>query len=161
LKPGVTLAQAQARLKLSAEDFKRKYPGINGNLGFSVDPIRETLVGNVRSSLLVLVGAVSFVLLIACANVANLLLARAVGRRREIAIRLALGASRGRLIRQMLTESILLALMGGALGTFLSFVSFEALLRIAIAHLPPGIPPFSLHPSPDARVFAYSLLLTV
>ena len=136
LKPGVTLAQAQSRLKLSAEDFKRKYPGINGNLSFSVDPIRETLVGNVRSSLLVLVGAVSFVLLIACANVANLLLARAVGRRREIAIRAAIGAGRGRIIRQLLTESVLLSLAGAMCGTVVGILGIQALLRVNTANLP-------------------------
>ena len=137
LKPGVTLAQAQARLKLSAEDFRRKYPNALGkNQGFGADPIREVLVSNVRSSLLVLVGAVSFVLLIACANVASLLLARAVGRRREIAIRAAIGAGRGRIIRQLLTESALLSLAGAAAGAVLGVVGIRALLSVNTANLP-------------------------
>ena len=137
LKPGVTLAQANARVKLSAEDFRRKYPAVlPANQGFAVAPIREALVTNVRPSLLVLVGAVSFVLLIACANVANLLLARAVGRRREIAIRAAIGAGRGRIVRQLLTESMLLAITGGILGAALGIVGIQALLKVNTANLP-------------------------
>ena len=137
LKPGVTLEQAKARLKLSAEDYRRKYPnGLRATDGFSVDPLRQALVSNVRSSLLVLVGAVSFVLLIACANVANLLLARAVGRRREIAIRAALGAGRGRIIRQLLTESVLLSLAGAVAGAVLGVVGIRALLSVNTANLP-------------------------
>src|SRR5207302_3911891 len=131
LKPGVSLAQAKARLKVSIQDFRRKYPmALGSNQGFSVEPIREAMVSNVRSSLLVLVGAVSFVLLIACANVANLLLARALGRRREIAIRAAIGAGRGRIIRQLLTESVLLALAGAVAGSVLGIVGIRALLSV-------------------------------
>ena len=137
LKPGVTLEQAQARLKLSAEEFRRKYPKALGqNDGFSVEPIREALVGNVRSSLRVLAGAVGFVLLIACANVANLLLARAVGRRREIAIRAAIGAGRGRIMRQLLTESILLSMAGAVGGIVLGILGIRALLAVNTANLP-------------------------
>ncbi len=137
LKPGVTLAQAQARLKLSAEDFRRKYPRMLGpNQSFSVQPVREALVTNVRSSLLVLVGAVSFVLLIACANVANLLLARAVGRRREIAIRAAIGAGRGRIIRQLLTESVLLSMAAAVAGLAVGVAGIRALLSVNTANLP-------------------------
>ena len=137
LKPGITLAQANARVKLSAEDFRRKYPAaLPPNQAFGVAPIREALVSNVRSSLLVLVGAVSFVLLIACANVANLLLARAVGRRREIAIRAAIGAGRGRIIRQLLTESVLLSLAGAVAGAAFGIVGIQALLRVNTANLP-------------------------
>ena len=157
LKPGVTLAQAQSRLKLSAEDFKRKYPGINGDLSFSVEPIRETLVGNVRSSLFVLAGAVSFVLLIACANVANLLLARAVGRRREIAIRAAIGAGRGRIIRQLLTESVLLSLGGAVCGTAVGILGIQALLRVNTANLPRVGTDGSLVVA-DWRVLAFTIL---
>ncbi len=137
LKPGITLDQARARLKLSAEDFRRKYPRVlNDNQGFSVDPIRDAMVRNVRSSLLVLIGAVSFVLLIACANVANLLLARAVGRRREIAIRAAIGAGRGRIIRQLLTESVMLSVVGAITGSVLGIVGIRALLSVNTANLP-------------------------
>jgi putative ABC transport system permease protein len=137
VKSGVTLDQAKTRLRDSAEEFRRKYPtAIRPNQSFSVEPIREALVSNVRSSLLVLVGAVSFVLLIACANVANLLLARAIGRRREIAIRAAIGAGRGRIIRQLLTESVLLSFAGAAVGAVLGVAGIRALLAVNTANLP-------------------------
>ena len=137
LKPGVTLQQAQARLKLSAEEYTRKFPGALGKNGsFSAEPIREAMVGNVRSSLLVLLGAVSLVLLIACANVANLLLARAVGRKREMAIRVAVGAGRGRIMRQLLTESVMLALAGAVVGLAVGVAGIRALLSVNTANLP-------------------------
>jgi putative ABC transport system permease protein len=137
LKPGVTLEQAKTRLKLSAEDYKRLYPNALGKTGtFSVEPIRDVLVSNVRPLLLVLAGAVSFVLLIACANVANLLLVRATSRRREIAIRVAIGGTRGRIIRQLLTESVLLSMVGGVLGLFLGLLGIRTLLAVNTAGLP-------------------------
>ena len=133
----MSLEQAKARIAASAEEYKSKYPNALGpNGGFSVDPIRNVLVRNARQSLMVLAGAVSFVLLIACANVANLLLVRATGRRREIAIRAAIGGSRGRIIRQLLTESVVLSLAGGVLGLILGVVGIRALLAINTAGLP-------------------------
>ena len=136
LKPGVTLAAANARMKIAAQDFQRKYPGVNQGLSFGVQPVREALVGDVRGSLLVLAGAVGLVLLIACANVANLLLARAVGRRREIAIRSAIGAGRGRIVRQLLTESVVLSLAGAVAGAALGIAGIRGLLAVNTAGLP-------------------------
>jgi putative ABC transport system permease protein len=137
LKPSITLEQARARLQLSAQDFRQRFPtAIGPNDGFSVEPVREVLVRNVRSTLLVLFGAVGFVLLIACANVANLLLVRATGRRRELAIRAAIGAGRGRIVRQLLTESVVLSLVGGGLGLVAGLAAMRGLLSINTAGLP-------------------------
>jgi predicted permease len=160
LKPGVTLEQARARLKISAQEFERKFPGANGNQWFSVDPIRDAVVSNVRTSLLVLLGAVAFVLLIACANVANLLLARAVGRRREIAIRAAVGAGRGRIIRQLLTESIMLSLAGAGVGLVAGIVGIRALLSVNTANLPRVGKEGSLV-ALDWRVLAFTVAIAV
>ena len=137
LKAGVSLDQAQARLKLSAQDYVTKFPGALGDGGgFTVQPMQQVFTRNARPTLLILSGAVAFVLLIACANVANLLLVRATARKREVALRAAIGAGRGRIIRQLLTESVLLSLMGGVLGLALGVLGIRALLSINTAGLP-------------------------
>ena len=137
LKAGVTIEQANARLKASADEFRSRFPNsIGKNQAFGVERVQDVLVRNVRTTLFVLAGAVGFVLLIACANVANLLLVRATGRRREIAIRAAIGAGRGRIMRQLLTESVVLSLAGGVLGMVLGVAGIRALLSINTAGLP-------------------------
>ena len=137
LLPGVTLSMAQAAMKLSAKEYEQKFPNSLGPQGsFTAEPLRDTVVGDVRKALLVLLGAVGLVLLIACANVANLLLARATVRQREIAIRAAIGAGRARIIRQLLTESVLLALAGGVLGLILGYAGVRALLAINPGNIP-------------------------
>lgn len=137
IKTGVTLAQAQAGLRESAAAFREKFPNQLGpNESFSVEPIQNVFVRNSRTLLVVLLAAVTGVLLIACANVANLLLVRSTVRRREMAIRAAMGANRGRIIRQLITESVLLAVVGGALGLILGLVGIRSLLSINTAGLP-------------------------
>src|SRR5690349_23645090 len=137
LKPGVTLAAANAQLKPLADEYRRLYPaGIGPQQGFGVEQLREVLVRGVRTLLWVLLGAVGFVLLIACANVANLLLARATGRQREIAIRAAVGAGRGRIIRQLLTESVMLSATGGVVGLAAGYAGIRAILRVSPGNIP-------------------------
>ncbi|HEX4596083.1 MAG TPA: ABC transporter permease [Bryobacteraceae bacterium] len=137
LKPGVTVEAARANMKLAGEEFRRANPNWMGpNENVTVVPLREALVGDVRPALLILVGAVGFVLLIACANVANLLLARASARHKEIAIRTAVGASRGRLVSQLLTESVLLAAVSGLVGFLIGAWGVRILLALSPGNLP-------------------------
>ncbi len=137
LKPGVTLAAANTHLQAAGNDFRQRFPGSLAPQGsFGAQPLQDIIVRNVRSSLWVLIGAVSFVLLIACANVANLLLVRATGRQREIAVRSAIGAGRTRIVRQLLTESIVLALLGGVFGLALGAIGIRALLAVNPGNIP-------------------------
>jgi predicted permease len=137
LKPGATLNSAKANMIVAGEQFRAaNSKWMDKSESVAVIPLRDALVGDVRLALLILVGAVGFVLLIACANVANLLLARAAGRQREIAIRTAVGASRGDLIRQLLTESVLLSAIGGVLGLVIGTWSVPLLLAVSPGNLP-------------------------
>jgi putative ABC transport system permease protein len=160
LKPGITIDQANAQLKLAAQQFLRRYPTYNASNGFAVQPLRDFIVSDVRSSLFVLLGAVGFVLLIACANVANLLLVRATGRKREFAIRLALGARRAHIIRQLLTESILLSLTGGILGLILGYAGVRWLLAINPGNIP-RIGETGAGVGIDWRVLVFTLTISV
>jgi putative ABC transport system permease protein len=161
LKPGVTLAQANAALKLAADQFRRLHPEeMNPQSSFGVEQLRDSIVGGARSSLFVLLGAVGFVLLIACANVANLLLARAAGRKREFAIRAAMGASRLRIMRQLLTESVVLAISGGALGLAIGYAGVRALLAVSPANLP-RIGELGAAVGIDWRVLAFTLSVSL
>lgn len=162
LKPGVTLQQANTRMQAAAISFKAKFPAVLGkNASFGVRPIRDAIVGpGAKSSLMILVYAVSFVLLIACANVANLLLVRATGRRREIAIRAAIGGSRMRIIRQLLTESIVLSLAGGAIGLFVGWAGIRALLSVNTAGLP-RVGHDGANVGLDSHVVLFTLLVSI
>ncbi len=157
LKPGVTLEQAQADLRSVAAAIERQYHPYRGPQGqdagynVAVFGLRDELYGRLRRPLLVLLGAVGLVFLVACANVANLLLAQAAGRAKEIAIRQALGAARRHLLRQMLAESAVLSLLGAAAGLLLANASLDALAALA----PPDLPPVAL----DPRVIGFALLL--
>jgi putative ABC transport system permease protein len=156
LKPGVTVPQAQAEMDTINQRLAQSFVETNSGWSVQVIGLQERLVGSMRTSLLVLLGAVAFVLLIACANVANLLLARATARQKEITLRAALGASRWRVIRQLLTESLLLSFLGGGMGLLVSVWLTKLLVSIS-----PANTPRLEEIRPDACVFAFTLGLTV
>ena len=156
LKPGVSLAAANQEVARIAKALEQQYPKNNTGVGGRVIPLREEVLGNVQPALFVLLGAVAAVLLIACANLSNLLLARAASREGEISVRLALGASRGRIVRQLLVESALLALLGAALGLIFATWGLDALVALGPEDLPrlQGV-------SIDGRVLGFTALLAL
>ena len=156
LKEGVTLDQAQADTDLIAAQLEQQYPDSNTGWSLRLIPLREILVAGSRTMLFILFGAVGFVLLIACANVANLLLVRAAARQKEIAMRTALGASRLRIIRQMITESLLLAIFGGALGALLAVAGVKLLVSLGEDNIPR-----TANVKIDATVLAFTLLVSL
>ncbi len=156
LKPGVTLSQAKADMDGVAQNLAVAYPEADKAVGIALVSMKEDMVGNVQPFLIVLLAAVGFLLLIACANVANLLLARSMGRSREFAIRAALGANHMRVIRQLLTESMLLAGLGGALGLLLAFWGTKAVLGTL-----PGALPRANEVSLDSRVLLFTMALSL
>jgi putative ABC transport system permease protein len=159
LKPSVTLAQSNAEFQTIAARTMSEYPAIyKSEFGYTleVSPLTEKAAGSLKTPLLVLIGAVSVVMLIACVNVSNLLLARAVARKKEISIRAALGAARSRVIRQLLTESVLLALLAGALGLVIALLGLELYARFGPANLIAGT-----QPSINGWVMAFTMFLSV
>ena len=159
LKPGLTLAQAQTRLTTMAAELRHAFPGDyppQTQWTIEIQSLQETLVGNVRPMLLVLLGAVILIVLIVSLNIANLLLARAAGRQQEVAVRLSLGASRGRLVRQMLTESMLLSLIGGVAG----IATAAGTLRFIVRFVPSNLPRLN-EVRIDWVVLSFALLLSI
>jgi putative ABC transport system permease protein len=154
LKPGVALKSAQVEMQTIARRLEAEYPETNTRIGVVVVPLREQIAGDVRAALLVLLAAAACVLLIACSNLANLTLARSAGRRRELAVRSALGAGRARLVRQMLTESSILALLGGVVGVAVGYAGTSLLETL----VPEGLPGSSL--AIDRRVLSFSAAAT-
>src|SRR5262249_23508673 len=156
LAPGATLAQASAEMRLIDEQLGKQYPADNKNRTTALIALQERIVGQSRNALLILFAAVSLVLLIACANFANLLLARGAERQREIVIRTALGAGRWRIVRQLLTESILIAILGGALGVLLAWWGTNLLIALKPENLP-RLEEINV----DLRVFAFTMGISI
>ena len=156
LASGVTVAQAQAGMDVIAKRLQQELPDFDTGWAIHVVPLREQLIGGIRTALLLLLGAVGFVLFIACANVANLLLARSASRVQEIAVRVALGVTRARLVRQLLTESVLLGVVGGAVGVGMAYWGLSGVLAILPSDLP-TFTPVGIHPA----VLLYTFLISV
>jgi putative ABC transport system permease protein len=156
LKPGVTIGQAQLQMDSIAVALEKQWPDFDKGWGVKLIPLKDQLVGNLRQPLLILLGAVAFVLLMGCTNVANLLLGRAAGRQREIAVRVALGADRKRVIRQLLTESLLLSALGGIAGLLLAIWGTKALLALSPKNMLAGTPVIV-----DWRVLAFAMTVSL
>jgi predicted permease len=157
LKPDVTIEAAQADLARIADQLAREHPPTNKDQGVSIEPLHAGLMGELRLTSLLLLGVVAFVLVMCCANVTNLLLARATTRARELAMRSALGAGRRRIVRQLLTESLVLAALGGSLGVGIGVL----ILRVAPSVIPAGVLPAAISLTPDVRVLLFCLVATV